>query len=159
MVASLARMLNRRSPQMGCHIDRRLHAVVPVAGGVATGLQDVLGVLPSHVTLCLVVADGEVRSHVAASVGQVLRRAIDSSAADLSGVDPDHLGEVTPLVEVGHERVFGVLVVGVGGVQVVVVTNLAVVEQLGDDRGNVVSLDTGSDVLTISALVTVHLPT
>jgi hypothetical protein len=135
-----------------------LHAVVPVASGIATGLQDVGGICASHVTLCLVVADGEVRSHVATGVGQLLRRAVNSGAADLGGVHPDHLGEVTPLVEVGHDRVFGVRVGGVGGVQVVVVTNLAVVEQLSDDRGNVVSLDTGSDVLTISALFNVHLP-
>jgi hypothetical protein len=138
---------------LGCEVDRRLHAVVPVAGGVATGLQDVGGVFASHVTLCLVVADGEVSSHVAAGVGQALRRAVDSSAADLSGVHPDHLGKVTPLVEVGRRRVLGFRVVGV---QAIVEGDLAVVEQLSDDRGDVVSLDTSSDVLAVSSAV--HVP-
>ena len=101
--------------------------------------------------MLLVVANGEVRSHVAASVGQVLRRAIDSGASNLGGALPDDLAEVAPFVEVVHGRV-------VLAVELVVERDLAVVEQLGDDRGNVVSLDTGSDVLTVSALVLVHVP-
>lgn len=96
----------------------------------------------------LVVANGEVRGDVATSVGKTGRGAVDSGAANLSGALPDDLGEVTPLVEVAH-------VGGLLAVLALVKTNLAVVEKLGDDSRNVVSLDTGSDVLAVSA--TVHL--
>jgi hypothetical protein len=110
-------------------------------------------------TRCLVVADGEERSHVATSVGQALRRAVNSSAANLSGALPNHLAEVAPLVEVVHVDlnlgILGFLSCALGEVdiQVVVVANLAVVEQFGDHGRNVVGLDTGSDVLAVASAV------
>jgi hypothetical protein len=58
---------------------------------------------------------------------------------------------VAPLVEVVHRRVGF-------AVKFIVERDFAVVEQLGDDRGNVRSLDASGDVLTILALVLVNLP-
>lgn len=95
-----------------------------------------------------VVADGEIRSDVLANVGKSAR-AVLSGTADLGSTLPDKLREVTPLLEVGH--------VGVGlAVKVVVVANLAVVEELSDDSGNVVSLNTSGNVLTVATTVHIH---
>jgi len=89
-----------------------------------------------------------VSTDVATGVGQALRRAVDGGAADLGGVLPHDLAEVAPLVEVGHVRVFL-------AVELIVEGDLAVVEQLGDDRRDIVSLNTSSDVLAVFAAVDV----
>lgn len=95
-----------------------------------------------------VVADGKVRRDVLANVGKAAR-AVLSGTADLGSTLPDELRKVTPLLEVGH--------VGVGlAVKIVEVTNLAVVEKLGDDSGNVVSLNTSGNVLTVTTTVHIH---
>jgi len=99
-------------------------------------------------TWVLVVADGEVRRDEAANVGKTLGGAVGGGAANMGGTLPDDLGEVAPLLEVGH--------VGVGmSVQILVPANLAVVEQIGDDGGDVARWNTRSDVLAVPA--TIHL--
>lgn len=69
-----------------------------------------------------------------------------SSTADLSGGLPDNLGEMSPVLKVGH--------VGVGlAVKSAEVVDFTVVEQVTDNRGNVRGWNTCSDVLTISTTV------
>lgn len=76
-------------------------------------------------------------------------RAVLSGTADLGSTLPDELREVAPLLEVGH--------VGVGlAVKVVVVVNLAVVEELSDDSRDVVSFNTSGDVLAVTTTIDVH---
>jgi hypothetical protein len=48
-MASLARALDLRNPQMGWNEDRRLQAVTPGAGGVTTRRNDVVLVASLHV--------------------------------------------------------------------------------------------------------------
>ena len=93
-----------------------------------------------------VVADSEVRGHAVASVCQTLAAAVDSSTANLGGTLPHDLREVTPCVEVGH-------VGACLAVKVVVVADLTVVEQIGNDSGDVCGLDTGGDVLAVVSTV------
>ena len=95
-----------------------------------------------NLTWWSVVADGEVRSNVRADVGETAW-AVLSSATDSGGALPDDLGEVTPVLEVGH--------VWVGlAVETVEPVDFTVVEEVRDDGRDVVSLDTSSDVLTVS---------
>lgn len=70
----------------------------------------------------------------------------DGSATNVSSGGPDNLGEVTPVVEVGH--------VGVGlAVQVGVVAHLVVVHEVGDHNANFGRLNTISNVLTVATAV------
>lgn len=109
---------------------------------------DVGGVLVGVVAWALVVADGEVWRNVAAHAGKALLRAVLSGTADGSSTLPHDLREVTPVLEVGHAWLSLAIEVGEP-------PNFTVVEQIGDDRRDVVGLNTGSDVLTIAT--TVHL--
>ena len=91
--------------------------------------------------------------NVAAGVGKTACGAVDSGAANRSGVGPDDLGHVAPNVEVAVvESAAGLAVVA----SISVGALLTVVEELGDDSRDVVGLDTSSDVLAVSA--TVHGP-
>jgi hypothetical protein len=77
-----------------------------------------------------------------------LAAAVVGSAADGSGGSPDDLGKVTPLLEIGH--------VGVGlAVLLGEVTDLTVVEHVGDHSGDVLGFDASSNVLTVSTAVNV----
>lgn len=76
-------------------------------------------------------------------------RAVLSGTADLGCALPDKLREVTPLLKVGHVRVGLAVEVGV-------VADFAVVEQLGDDSGDVVGLDTSGNVLTVVTAIDIH---
>lgn len=102
-----------------------------------------------NLTWSLVVADSEVGGHASASVGKTAR-AVDSGAADLGGSGPDNLGEVAPSVE-------SRLVVDVGWCGLSVhggeVARFVVVEQLGDDRGDVAGRAAGGDVLAVSTTI------
>jgi hypothetical protein len=95
-----------------------------------------------------IVADSEVRRDVLTNVGKTAR-AVLSGTADLGSTLPDKLGEVTPLLEVSHVRVSLAVEVGV-------VANFAVVEELSNDSGDVVSLDTSGNVLTVVTTIDVH---
>lgn len=59
-------------------------------------------------------------------------------------LSPDHLGEVAPRLKVAH---VGVVVPVVGGIM----RFLAVVEAVRENRRNITSLSTGSDVLAITS--------
>ena len=59
-------------------------------------------------------------------------------------VSPDHLGEMAPGLEVAH---VGIVVAVVGGIM----GFLAVVEAVRENRRNITSLSTGSDVLAITS--------
>lgn len=104
-------------------------------------------------TCRLVVADGENWGNGFVDQAKTVRAvagagAVDSSAANVSGVLPDDLGEVTISVERG-------IVVNVGwcgfAVQASEVGHLAVVEELSNDGGNVVSWASCGNVLTVSS--------
>lgn len=160
-----------------CRVEDNLLAVVPVASVVATGLldrvcvrisvvackiiSDCVDVFSSDKITCgVVVADREVRCNVAPSAGKTLRGAVDSGAANRSGVAPDYLREVAPDVEViiveaidavaVRVLVLGSLAVVAG---VVVGPLLCVVEELSDNSRDVAALDASGDVLAVSASI------
>jgi hypothetical protein len=137
-------------PVLGSPVERSTN-VVGVFTGVVT-LTDVSLLLWSfrerRLTRGTVVADSEVRRDVLANVGKTAG-AVLSGTADLGSTLPDKLREVTPLLEVGHIRVGLAVEVGV-------VANLAVVEELSNDSGDVVSLDTSGNVLTVVTAIDVH---
>jgi hypothetical protein len=137
-------------PVLGSPVERSTN-VVGVFTGVVT-LTDVSLLLWSfrerRLTRGTVVADSEVRRDVLTNVGKTAG-AVLSGTADLGSTLPDKLREVTPLLEVGHIRVGLAVEVGV-------VANLAVVEELSNDSGDVVSLDTSGNVLTVVAAIDVH---
>lgn len=91
-----------------------------------------------------VVADGEVRRDVAPRVDEASGGAVVRSAADPRRVDPHDLREVAPAVEAG--QVWSRL-----AVVVVEVGLLVVVEEVGDNEGDVVGGHTGRDVLAVAA--------
>jgi hypothetical protein len=141
-----------------------LQVVGPVLGSPVERSTNVVGVFTGVVTLTDVslllwsfrerrltrgtVVDSEVRRDVLANVGKTAG-AVLSGTADLGSTLPDKLREVTPLLEVGHIRVGLAVEVGV-------VANLAVVEELSNDSGDVVSLDTSGNVLTVVTAIDVH---
>jgi hypothetical protein len=137
-------------PVLGSPVERSTN-VVGVFTGVVT-LTDVSLLLWSfrerRLTRGTVVADSEVRRDVLTNVGKTAG-AVLSGTADLGSTLPDKLREVTPLLEVGHIRVGLAVEVGV-------VANLAVVEELSNDSGDVVSLDTSGNVLTVVTAIDVH---
>ena len=104
----------------------------------------------SKLTCWLVVADGEEWWNGAASVGKTTARAVVGCAANLIGALPDDLGEVSPAIES-----LAVVDVGWGALAVEAgeVVDLVVVEEIGDDRGDVAGWRTGSDVLAVSSTV------
>jgi len=117
---------------------------------VTERLANVLRKLAKEVTSWGVVADSEVRRHAAASVGKTAAGAVVGCAADLGGALPDDLGEVAPAIESG-------VVVDVRWGRLAEkaseVADLVVVEELGDDRGDVAGWRTGSNVLAVASTV------
>ena len=99
-----------------------------------------------RVTWRLVVANSEVRLYVRADASKTLRRAVLRDTTNVSCALPDNLGEMAPMLEVGHIRLSLAVETGVPA-------DLAVVEQIGDDSRNVVGLNTGSNILTVTASV------
>jgi hypothetical protein len=97
-------------------------------------------------TWALVVAHSEVGSNVRTDVGQTLAGAVLSVTSEVGRLLPDNLGEVAPVLEVGH--VWLVL-----AVETVVPAHLAVVEQVGDDGRDVVGGDTSGNVLAVTTSV------
>lgn len=94
----------------------------------------------------LVVADGEVRRHIAANVGETGRAAVIRGTSNLAGRLPDNLRKVSPVLEVGHIRA------GLS-VQIAVVVDFAVVEEVRDDGANLPALNTSSNVLAIASTI------
>ncbi len=79
-------------------------------------------------------------------VGKALAGAVLGGAADMRGVRPDDLREVAPVLEVGHAgRTLAV--------ETVVPADFAVVEQVGDDGSDIVSLYTCGDILAIATTI------
>lgn len=95
-----------------------------------------------------VVADGEVRRNIASDVGKTVWTVL-CGAADGGGALPDNLGEVTPVLKIGHIWICL-------AVETVEVVDLAVVEEIGDDGRDIGGLDTSSNVLTVATAVDVH---
>lgn len=93
-------------------------------------------------TCTLVVADSEVRSHVGGNALEVTGAAVGGGASNGGGVGPDDLGKVAPVL--------------VGGARLVVLVDLGVVPEIGDNRRHIAGLDTSGNVLAVSA--TVHVP-
>lgn len=69
-------------------------------------------------------------------------------ASNVRGALPDKLGEVTPVLEVAH--VWLSL-----AIKVCEVLDLAVVEEIGNDGGDVVALDSGGDVLAVPTAINI----
>lgn len=103
----------------------------------------------SYLTWWSVVADGEVRSNVRTDVGETAW-AVLSGATDSGGVLPDDLREVAPVLEVGHVWVRLT-------VKAVEPVDLTVVEEVGDDSGDIGSFDTSGNVLTVATTVGVDI--
>ena len=89
-----------------------------------------------------VVADREVWSDVATNIAKSTRRTVLSSTTNLGGVLPDNLGEVTPVLKVGH--VWLRL-----AVEAIIPSDLTIVEELCNDSRDVVGRDTSSNVLPV----------
>ena len=104
----------------------------------------------SQHTWGLVVANSEVWGNTAARVSETRSRAVGSEAANFGSARPDDLGEVTPKLELAHVWVLTAILSREEWL-------LAVVEQVGNDSGDVVSRHTSSDVLTIATAI--HLTT
>ena len=107
-------------------------------------LQNVVGVFPVGVSGWAVVADGERHGFAGIDVAQAI--AHDGGTANLLGVLPDNLGEVTPAVKELHERAGDTI-------QGTEETHLVVVHQVGDHLADVVLADTVTDVLAVSTTV------
>ena len=104
--------------------------------------------MEGNLTWRVVVADGEERWNIRANIAKTLAGAVDGSAANISAADPDDLG----IVAIAVKRRFVIDVVGGGlAVQAVEVPDLGVVEEVGDDRGDVVRGRTGRNVLAVAA--------
>lgn len=74
------------------------------------------------------------------------RRASGSVASDFAGLVPEQLGEMAPLVEVGHVGVGLAEEGGIGG-------ELAVVEGVGDRLVDLGGIGARKDVLAVTAAV------
>lgn len=135
----------RGSKEAGPHASA-LQAIVPLNSGLAKRLANVRAVLIRIIARWTVIANGEHRGHIAAHVRETLCRAVHSCTTNLGGRFPHHLAEMTPVLKVDHGRL-GLLV------QPSKPLDLAVVEQVSDDGGDVVGWDTGSNVLAIPATV------
>jgi len=137
---------------------RLVVVVVPVHGRIAERLGDVGSKLAKVVAGRRVVANGEerrnVRGHVTETVGTVaLAGAVNRGTSNRRGALPNNLGVVTIPIEGGVI----VDVVGRGlAVKAGKVVDLAVVEEIGDDGGDVVFRCTSSDVLAIAATTSLH---
>ena len=69
-------------------------------------------------------------------------------ASNMRGALPDDLGEVTPVLEVAH--------IGLSlAVEVREVLDLAVVEEIRNDGGDIVALNSGRDVLAVPTTVNI----
>lgn len=95
-------------------------------------------------TWSLVVADSKVGRDSRADVGEALTGAVMSGTAQLGGALPYDLGEVAPLFEQRHIRA-GLVVKTLEEI------DFAIVEEVGDDSGDVTGFDTSSDVLAVTA--------
>lgn len=107
-------------------------------------LQNVVGVFPVGVSGWAVVADGERHGFAGIDVAQAI--AHDGGTANLLGVLPDNLGEVTPAVKELHER-------GGKTVEGSEEAHLVVVHQVGDHLTDAVRRDTVADVLAVATSV------
>lgn len=134
---------------------------VPVRGDIRRAWLDVVAVLATHVAGRVVVANCEVRSDIAADTNQTSASAVLCVASNSRRLSPDNLGEVAiPMLawfkrhkHVRHSPpVLKVREAGVGKTVLAgIPVDLAVVEEIRDDSRDIVSLDTGSNVLTISS--------
>jgi len=98
----------------------------------------------THVTSGVVVADGKVRRDAGTDTTQTLGRTVHSSTSDTGAGLPDNLAEVTPVLKVGHVRVGS-------AVQAVEPVDLTVVEEVGNDVGDLRCRSAGGNVLTVAA--------
>lgn len=96
-----------------------------------------------ELTWIFVVADCEERGNITCHVCQTGRRAILCITGNGGGVLPHKLGEMAPMLKVGHIRIG--LTVETGKP-----IDLTVVKQIADDGSNVVFCDTCSNVLPIT---------
>ena len=103
-----------------------------------------MAVFTGAITSGEVVAYGE--GERAARVDVFEAVAHHSSAADMGGALPNNLGEVTPLLEIGHAGVG----LSVGGGEVF---DLVIVHQIGEHDTDLACLSTIADVLTITTAV------
>jgi hypothetical protein len=117
------------------------------------GLEDVVAVAATKVTLRVVVANGVPRGEAENSSG----RALDSGTADLGGVLPDNLGEVA--VEVNVHVGGGVLLAvesPVGHLTVIPLVGNTTSSSLVLESINVAGSTPGSEVLAVAAIALVH---
>lgn len=112
--------------------------------GVAQRGEDVITVFTGVITRGRVVADGEGERAARVDVSEAV--AHHGSAAHMGGALPDDLGEVTPLLEIGHAGVG----LAVGGGEVF---NLVVVHQVGEHDTDLACLDTVADVLAVTTAI------
>merc|ERR1712070_1326858 len=126
------------------NIDAVGDAVVAGDSREAKRSINVVSILAAVVTSFVVVADREVRRNVGANVGKTAGRAVLSGATNNSRSLPDNLGEVTVVVKVATWVCLAV----VRGVCV----DLSVVPEVGDDIRNLISSQTGSNVLAVYAV-------
>jgi hypothetical protein len=121
-----------------------LRALLGAVNGIAQRGEDVGAVFTSVVTRRVVIADGEGERVAGVDVAETVTH--HGGAADVGSALPDNLGEVAPLLEVGHAGVG--LTVGGGEV-----FDLVVVHQIGDHDTNFAGLDTVADVLAVTAAI------
>ena len=107
--------------------------------------EDVILVSTGVITRGGVVADGEGKRPARVDISEAV--AHHSSAADVGGVFPNDLGEVTPFLEIGHAGVG----ISIGGGEVF---NLVVVHQVGKHDTNLACLDPIADVLAVITAIT-----
>lgn len=113
-------------------------------GACGAGSEHVLAVLSVNVTGRRVVADSEGQGGTGVDVAQAV--AGNSGAGDVGGTLPDDLGEVAPLVEVGHAGVGST----VGGREEF---DLIVVHQVGDHGAHIARINAVADVLAVATTI------
>jgi len=106
--------------------------------------QNVGAIFTVVVTGGRVVADSEGHGGARIDVAEFVTH--HGRAANVGGALPDDLGEVAPLLELGHARAIR----AVGGREV---ADLVVVHQVRDHHANLALLNAVSDVLAITAAI------
>jgi hypothetical protein len=112
--------------------------------GVAKRSQNVVGIFTVVVTRGRVVADGEGHGGAGVDVAELV--AHHGRATDVGGALPDDLGEVAPLLELGHAGAGAT----VGGREV---ADFVVVHQVGDHHADLALLDAVADVLAVTTAI------